>query len=147
MSGAIAIENQWSETTKALLLGFVGMATLLHQSFVHGAGFVPSGASLLMMWVAVVGIVSYTMLRRDLTAGYWFASLTGLLYLASTGILMAGLLGPLPSGGPFFGLIIGPVAQVVFAVLLIWSAYKGRTEHRKVVDEPDVSDAPSSAAT
>lgn len=146
MTGSSVMENRWSETTKALLLGFVGMAVFLHQSFVHGAGFVPPGASLLMMWVAVVGVVSYAMLRRELTAGYWLASLTGLLYLASTGVLMAGLLGPLPSGGPLFGLVIGPVAQVVFAVILIWSAYLGLSE-RGAPDEDTTAggDAPADA--
>lgn len=146
MSASFAIENRWSETTKALLLGFVGMALFLHQSFVHGAGFVPPGASLLMMWVAVAGIVSYAMLRRDLTAGYWFASLTGLLFLASTGIIMAGLLGPLPSGGPLFGLVIGPVAQVVFATILIWSAYLGLSERGTSGEDATAGgDAPADA--
>jgi uncharacterized protein YqgC (DUF456 family) len=146
MSASKAIENRWSETTKALLLGFVAMATLLHQSFVHGAGFVPPGASLLMLWVAVAGIVSYAMLRRDLAAGYWLASMTGLLYLASTGVLAAGLLGPLPSGGPLFGLVIGPIAQVVFAVILIWSAYLGLSERAASGEDTTAGgDAPADA--
>lgn len=116
-------ENRWNGMTEALLLGFVGMAALLHQSFVQGAGFVPTGASQLMMWVAVVGIVGYVALRRDLAAGYWIASFTGLLYLVSIGLIMSGALGPLPEGGPMIGLVLGPIAQGLYAVVLIAVTY------------------------
>jgi hypothetical protein len=116
-------ENRWSGMTEALLLGFVGMAALLHQSFVQGAGFVPAGASQLMMWVAVVGIVGYVALRRGLAAGYWLAFLAGLLYLASTGLIVSGALGPLPEGGPVIGFVLGPIAQGAYAVVLIAVTY------------------------
>ena len=123
-----AVENRWNEITKALLLGFVALAALLHQAFVQGAGFVPAGASQMMMWVAVVGIVGYATLRRDLAVGYWLASLTGALYLVFTGLIMSGTLGPLPSGGPLIGLVLGPIAQVVYAIVLIASAYMALRE-------------------
>jgi hypothetical protein len=116
-------ENRWSGTTEALLLGFAAMAALLHQAFVQGTGFVPAGASQLMMWVAVVGIVGYVALRRGLTAGYWLASLTGLLYLAFVGLVFSGALGPLPEGGPMIGLFLGPIAQGLYAVVLVAVTY------------------------
>ncbi|AUV84501.1 hypothetical protein C2R22_23435 (plasmid) [Salinigranum rubrum] len=119
MTNAITVKNWWTEVTKALLLGFIALAVLLHQTFIQGAGFVPTGASQLMLWVTVVGIVGYATLRRDLTVGYWLSALTGLLYLAFTGILMAGLLGPLPSDGPAIGFVLGPLAQGLYAVVLI----------------------------
>ena len=114
-----SVENWWTEVTKALLLGFIALAVLLHQTFIRGAGFVPTGASQLMLWVTVVGIVGYATLRQDLTVGYWLSALTGLLYLVFTGILMAGLFGPLPSDGPAIGFVLGPLAQGLYAVVLI----------------------------
>jgi hypothetical protein len=117
------VENWWTEITKALLLGFIGLAVLLHQSFVQGAGFVPTGASQLMLWVTVVGIVGYATLRQGLTVGYWLSSLTGILYVVFTGILMSGLLGPLPSGGPAIGFALGPVAQTLYAIVLVVASY------------------------
>lgn len=145
MTNVEAVGDRWREMTKALLLGFVAMAVLLHQSFVQGAGFVPTGASLLMMWVAVVGIVGYAALRRDLTAGYWLSSLTGLLYLASAGIIMSGLLGPLPSGGPPIGFVLGPIAQVVYAVVLIGFTYMAFRERRNTGEVSTVSDTTADA--
>jgi hypothetical protein len=123
MTATEIAENRWNGLAEALLLGFVALATLLHQSFVQGAGFVPVGASQLMMWVAVVGIVGYVALRRVLTAGYWLASLTGLLYLAFIGLIFSGALGPLPEGGPVIGLVLGPIAQGAYAVVLIAVTY------------------------
>lgn len=123
--------HRWTEVTKALLLGFIGLNVLLHQSFIRGVGFVPDGASQLMMWVAVVGIVSYAVLRHDLTAGYWLSFLTGVLFLVFVGIIGSGLLGPLPSGGPLIGFVLGPVAQVVYAIVLIGSTYMALRERDK----------------
>jgi hypothetical protein len=123
------LKNWWTEITKALLLGFIGLAVLLHQSFVQGAGFVPTGASQLMMWVTVVGIVGYATLRQGLTVGYWLSSLTGILYVVFVGILMTGLLGPLPSGGPAIGLVLGPIAQTLYAVVLVVASYLALREH------------------
>lgn len=123
MTTTEGVESRWTEITKALLLGFIGLAVLLHQAFVQGTGFVPQGASQLMMWVVVVGIVGYATLRQDLTVGYWLSSLTGILYLAFTGATMSGLLGPLPSGGPAIGFVLGPVAQGAYAIVLIVAAY------------------------
>jgi hypothetical protein len=114
--------NWWHGVTSGLLLGFVGMAALLHQTFLQGGGFVPTGASQLMMWVAVLGIVAYATLRRDLAVGYWLSLLTGGVYLAFVGVLFAGVLGPLPEGGPLVGFVLGPVAQSAYAVVLILSA-------------------------
>lgn len=114
--------------TEAMLLGFVGLAVLLHQSFVQGAGFVPAGASQLMMWVAVVGIVGYVALRRGLAAGYWLAFLTGVLYLVSTGLIVSGALGPLPAGGPMIGFVLGPIAQGLYAAVLIAVTYMALRE-------------------
>lgn len=123
MTNAGAVESRWTEITKALLLGFIGLAVLLHQAFIQGTGFVPEGASQLMMWIVVVGIVGYATLRQGLTVGYWLASVTGFLYLAFTGAIMSGLLGPVPSGGPAIGFVFGPVAQAAYAIVLITAAY------------------------
>lgn len=134
MTSQTHVTNRWTEVTKALLLGFIGMAVLLHQTFVHGGGFVPTGASQLMLWTAVIGIVGYATLHRDLTVGYRLSALTGLLYLVFTGGLMMGLLGPLPSGGPAIGFVLGPLAQGLYAVVLIVAAVLALRE-RGAADE------------
>lgn len=140
------IENRWTEMTKALLLGFVVLAALLHQSFVQGAGFVPAGASQLMMWVAVVGVVGYVALRQDLAVGYWLSFLTGVLYVASAGIIVSGLLGPLPEGGPAIGFVLGPVAQVAYAVLLLVVTYVALRERGDASDVTETDDRATAGA-
>lgn len=124
----------WSETTKALLLGFIGYNVLLHQAFIRGIG-APEGASQLMMWVAVVGLVSFSAISSGLTPGYRLAALTGLLSLVFTGIIGAGILGP-PASGPVIGFVLGPVANAVYAIVLIVAAYMAvREGHHGTVRE------------
>jgi hypothetical protein len=76
-----------------------------------------------MLWVTVVGIVGYATLRQELTVGYWLASLTGILYVVFTGLIMTGLLGPVPTGGPVIGFVLGPIAQTLYAAGLVVASY------------------------
>jgi hypothetical protein len=104
---------------------------LLHQAFLEGVGFVPDGASQLMMWVAVVGIVAYAAVRGDLAAGYWLSVATGVAFFVALGVMGSGLLGPVPTGGPAIGLLLGPVAQALYAVVLIVASYLAMRERRE----------------
>lgn len=108
--------------TRGLLLGFVALNVLLHQSFVRGIGG-PEGASQLAMWVAVVGVVSYPMLNPGLPIGYWLTGLTGVLGFGLLAIIGSGMLGPMPMDGPTIGFVLGPVAYGVFSLFLIVVAY------------------------
>jgi hypothetical protein len=117
------------ELTEALLLGYVGLNVLLHQSFVRGIGGV-EGAAQPMMWIAVVGVVSYATLRRDHPAGYWLSYLTGALGLAFNGLIGSGAVGIVPTEGSGVGFVLGPVAHVAYAVVLIAATYLAARERR-----------------
>jgi hypothetical protein len=111
-------ESRWTEITKGLLLGFVALNVLLHQAFVAGIGG-PEGASQLMMWIAVFGVVSYAVVRQRLTVGYWLSILTGILSLVFTGVILSGTLGALPTGGSLVGFVLGPIAGAAYPLVLI----------------------------
>jgi len=128
MTSTSAIESRWTETTKALLLGFVGYNVLLHQAFVRGIG-APEGASQLMMWVAVASLVAYSVARSGLTAGYWLAAGTGLLSLVFNGVIGSGVLGSLPNDGLSIGFVLGPAANALYAVVLVVVGYLASREH------------------
>lgn len=108
--------------TKGLLFGFIALNLLLHQSFIRGIGG-PEGASQLVMWVAVIGIVTYPIMDQGIELGYWLIVLTGLLGLGVLAIIGLGVLGPMNTEGPLIGLILGPVAYGVFSLLLIVVGY------------------------
>ena len=47
------------------------------------------------------------------------------------------MLGPIPAGGPLIGLVLGPVALVVYAIVLIGSTYialRGRDNTGEVIE-------------
>lgn len=118
----------------ALLLGFVGLNVLLHQSFQRGIGG-PEGASQLMMWVVVVGIVTYPLLRADLDMGYWFSFFTGLLSIAFLGLIGTGAVGPpTPAAGSAIGFVLGPVAYAAYAIVLLATTYLARPDRDKAAD-------------
>jgi uncharacterized protein YqgC (DUF456 family) len=129
--------KRWCEATKALVLGFVGYNVLLHQAFIRGIG-APDGASQLMMWVAVVGLVSYAAISSDLAVGLWLAAGAGLLSLAFNGIIAAGIVGP-PSSGPVLGFVLGPVANALYAFLLVVVGYMAVRERGKSAAPSDTS--------
>ena len=111
--------------TEALVLGFIALNILLHQSFIRGIGG-PEGASQLVMWVAVIGIVGYPLLQQNLLIGYWLAVITGMLGLVLLAIIGTGVLGPMQTGGPMIGLVLGPVAYGVYSIVLIVVAFVAR---------------------
>jgi hypothetical protein len=129
------VDNRWTGIVTALLLGYVALNVLLHQAFVRGVG-ASDGAAQLMMWVAVVGVVSYAALRQELDAGYWLAFLTAILSVAFNGLIGSGVLGIVPTEASGVGFVLGPVAHVAYALVLFVATYLALRERRHVDDVP-----------
>lgn len=133
-----AISSDWNRVTKALVVGYAVLFVFLHAAFRSGiAG--PVHATQLAMWVASLGVVSFLLLHYGLDVGYAVAVLTALLGASVGFVANSGILGPVPAGAlspsPVIGIGLGPVAFILYSIVLVWAAVKGRRATEKTTDD------------
>jgi hypothetical protein len=137
---------KWTEITAAGVAGFVVLNLILHGTFLAGIGG-PQAATQLVMWVAVVGVAAFLLVRRGIGAGYLLSYLTGVLGIGVNVVVGSGLLGDLgaTSPSPVLGFVLGPVAYTALAVAVIAATYLARRERERGTDagrrDPDPAEA------